>query len=150
MKLKTILKRKGYTVIKLKKTITNHYELKAEINGIKGKFILDTGASNSCVDFKDAIHFKLAVTNSDTLASGAGATDMFTQKSISNKIAIKNWNYFNFHLVLFDISHVNTALTQHKAKPIHGIIGADILQKGKAIIDYENNKLYLKKLIYKY
>ena len=150
MKLKNILKRKGYVSIKLKKTITNHYEVKAKINGVKGRFILDTGASNSCVDFKDASHFKLIVSNSKTLASGAGATDMQTQQSKKNLVTLKKWKFHNFHLVLFDLSHVNTALTQHSAKAIHGIIGADILQKGKAIIDYKNNKLYLKKAVYKF
>ena len=149
MKLKKILKRKGYTSIKLNRTTTNHFEVKASINGIKGRFILDTGASNSCIDFKDSTFFKLDVQSSKILASGAGATDMLTQQSLSNRIELKDWCYLNLHLVLFDLSHVNTALTQHKAKAVHGIIGADILQKGKAIIDYKNNRLYLKKLIYK-
>ena len=49
-----------------------------------------------------------------------------------------------YHLVIFDLSHVNEALQQHKAKPVHGIIGADILLEGKAIIDYYNHCLYLK------
>ena len=150
MKLKKTLNRKGYISIKLKKTITNHYEVKAKINGIKGRFILDTGASNSCVDFSEEKYFKLQVKDSKTLASGAGATDMFTKLSIKNNIQIKNWNFNNLNIVLFDLSHVNTALTQHNAKTIHGIIGADILQKGKAIIDYKNNKLFLKKLVYKH
>jgi hypothetical protein len=150
MKLKNILKRKGYISIKLKRTITNHFEVKAVINGVKGRFILDTGASNSCVDFNDALRFKLNVEDSKTLASGAGATNMVTQQSVKNTILIKKWKYYNFHLVLFDLSHVNTALTQHNAKAIHGIIGADILQKGKAIIDYKNNKLYLKKVVFKF
>jgi hypothetical protein len=34
---------------------------------------------------------------------------------------------------------------QHKANPVHGIIGADILVKGKAIVDYYNHCLYLNK-----
>ena len=47
--LKKILKKKNYLKIKLKKMTTNHLELKASINGVQGRFILDTGASNSCV-----------------------------------------------------------------------------------------------------
>jgi len=43
------------------------------------------------------------------------------------------------------LSHVNEALKQHKAKPVHGIIGADVLMKGKAIVDYYNHCLYLLK-----
>lgn len=150
MKLQKILKRKGYISVKIHPTITNHYEVKVKINGIKGYFILDTGASNSCVDFDQENYFNLQVVKSDTLASGAGATDMQTKQSLKNNIAIKSWQFFNFNLVLFDLSHVNNALTQHNAKKVHGIIGADILKKGKAIIDYNNNRLYLKKLIYKY
>jgi hypothetical protein len=40
---------------------------------------------------------------------------------------------------------VNTALTQHNATEVQGIIGADILEKGKAVIDYNALALYLKK-----
>jgi hypothetical protein len=42
------------------------------------------------------------------------------------------------------MSHVNDALRHYKTKPVHGIIGADILLKGNAIIDYSNHYLYLK------
>lgn len=150
MKLKKILKKKGYISIKLKRTITNHFEVKAKINGIKGRFILDTGASNSCIDFNDSNLFKLDVKDSETLASGAGATDMLTKQSLNNKIQLKKWQFVEFNLVLFDLSHVNNALKQHNAKTVHGIIGADILQKGEAIINYKNKKLYLKRFIFKY
>ncbi len=150
MKLKKVLKRKGYIVIKLKKIKTNHYEVKVKINGKKGRFILDTGASNSCVDFKQEKHFKLIAINSTTKAAGAGAINMPTQQAKHNHIKIRKWTFNNFNLVLFDLSHVNTALSQHNAKPVNGIIGADILEKGKAIIDYRKNRLYLKQLIYKF
>lgn len=150
MKLKNILKRKNYVTIKLKKTNTNHYELKAKINGKKGRFILDTGASNSCVGFNDIERFNLIAKDSKTKAAGAGAIDMPTKQATKNKLEIENWKYQNFNLVLFDLTHVNEALTQHNAKAVHGIIGADILQKGDAIIDYKKNRLYLKKLVFKY
>ena len=35
-------------------------------------------------------------------------------------------------------------LINHNAEPVDGIIGADILKKGKAVIDYEKKYLYLK------
>ena len=70
---------------------------------------------------------------------------MFTQLALKNKLQLGSWKDSNFELVIFDLSHVNEALTQHKAKPVHGIIGADILMKGKGIIDYFNNCLYLLK-----
>lgn len=144
-KLKKILKKKKYIKIKLERIATNHLELKAKINGVKGSFILDTGASNSCVGLDLIEYFNLIAEESETKAAGAGATDMETQQSENNTLKIGDWKTNKCHLVLFNLSHVNTALEQHNAKKVDGIIGADILQKGKAFIDYNKNVLYLKK-----
>jgi len=143
--LKKVLQKKKYIQIKLKKTATNHLEVKAKINDVKGRFILDTGASNSCVGIDLIAHFKLHAEESETKAAGAGATDMETLKSEGNFLEIGKWKTNTCNLVLFDLTHVNTALVQHDAKEVHGIIGADVLQECKAIIDYSNMVLYLKK-----
>ena len=143
--LKKVLQKKKYIKIKLQKIATNHLELKAKINGVKGRFILDTGASNSCVGLNLIDYFKLDALESETKAAGAGAIDMETKKSENNQLVIGNWKTKKCHLVLFNLIHVNTALTQHNANEVHGIIGADILEKGKAFIDYKKKHLYLKK-----
>lgn len=140
---KTILK-KGYKEIPFKITKTNHLVLKVKLNGNKGRFILDTGASNSCIGFGDEEYFNLETVESETKASGAGAINMETQKSAGNQLKMSKWKTEKLDLVVFDLSHVNTALIQHKAKPIHGIIGADVLLMGKGIIDYKKKCLYLK------
>ena len=150
MKLKNILFRKGFFKIKLKKINTNHFEVKAILNGVKGRFILDTGASNSCLDITLADKFKLSVEDSETKAAGAGAIGMETKIATNNTIKFKGWKYKKFSLVLLDLTHVNTALTEHHAKAVHGIIGADILEKGNAIIDYKDKCVYLKKLVFKH
>lgn len=142
--LKKLLEKKGYHKIKLTPTATNHLELKAKINGIEGNFILDTGASSSCVGFEAISHFDLLAEDSDIKAAGAGATNMLTQMAQQNTVEIKGWKKKKIDLVLFDLRHINDALIKHKAERVHGIIGADILKKGKAIIDYKSDKLYLK------
>ncbi|AUC83207.1 retropepsin-like aspartic protease [Lacinutrix sp. Bg11-31] len=141
------LLKKEYKKVKLRLTKTNHFEVKATINGVKGLFILDTGASNSCIGFEDVTLFKLNAKPSNIKAAGAGAIDMLTQTASKNTIKIGNWKSSNVTLVLFDLTHVNTALTMHNAKPVNGIIGADVLKKGKAIIDYNKKYLYLKNVI---
>lgn len=142
--LQDFLLNKAYTKIKLKLTKTNHFEIKATLNGVKGNFILDTGASSSCVGFEAIETFKLKVKDSKILAAGAGAIDMETKMSRKNKMKIGKWNNNKVVLVLFNLVHVNTALVNHNSKPVDGIIGADILKKGKAVIDYEKKYLYLK------
>ena len=144
MTLQEFLHAQGYLKIKLRLTKTNHFELKATINGIKGRFILDTGASNSCIGFNSTDQFELLVEESDMMAAGAGAIDMETRQSKNNKINIGKWRKDKITLILFDLAHVNTALVNHNSEPVDGIIGADILKKGEAIIDYKTKYLFLK------
>jgi len=142
--LQQFLEQKGYTKVKLHLTKTNHFEIKATINGKKGLFILDTGASSSCVGFEAIETFQLKAEDSLIKAAGAGAIDMDTKTSKKNKVEIGKWTNNKIVLVLFNLTHVNTALISHNSKPVDGIIGADILKKGKAVIDYEKKHLYLK------
>ena len=142
--LEDFLLEKGYIKVKLKLTKTNHFEIKATLNGVKGLFILDTGASNSCVGFEAIDTFKLKAKDSEIKAAGAGATDMLTQVSKKNKLKIGKWKKDKVPLILFNLTHVNTALLNYNSKPVDGIIGADILKKAKAIIDYDKRYVYLK------
>ncbi len=144
MKLKEFLLNLGYTPIKLNKTNTNHFEIKVKINKIKGKFILDTGASNSCLGFEAIEKFILETQDSDHKASGAGSNDLKTLISEKNTIKIGKFKLKKYPLILIDLKHVNQALESQNANRVDGIIGADILEKGKAIIDYKKKNLFLK------
>ncbi len=145
-KLPSILATKNYKKIKFKILKTQHLLVKAKINGVEGRFILDTGASNSCVGFDGVDLFHLKAKKSKTQATGAGASGMLTQISSNNSLKCSRWKTSDFDLVIIDLTHVNQALMQQKVKPVHGIIGADILINGKAIIDYHNCMLYLKQI----
>ncbi|MDG2368503.1 MAG: retropepsin-like aspartic protease [Flavobacteriaceae bacterium] len=138
------LKSQGYTSINLKKTNTNHYQIQASINNIEGIFILDTGASNTCVDLNQLEKFNLISEKSEIKASSA--TDLMEETKISkkNKLQIGKWINKSTSLVLFDLNHINNALNEREIQKVEGIVGADTLKKGKAIIDYEKNRLYLK------
>lgn len=142
--LKSFLTSKDYIRVKLKLTNTNHFELKATINSIEGRFILDTGASNTCIGMNKIEFFNLSSEISEIKAAGAGATEMETLISKNNTIELGEWKKRRQKIVLFDLVHVNQALTQHNAEPVDGIIGADLLKKGRAVIDYNKKVLFLK------
>ncbi len=141
--LKDFLFERGYVRIKLKKTVTNHFEIKAKINGVKGNFILDTGASKSCVGIDDISYFNLSTEESEHKASGAGPTEIDTLMSSKNNIVVGKFEIKKMTLILIDLNHINNALKKQEAKAVKGILGADILLKGKAIIDYDKKYLYL-------
>jgi predicted aspartyl protease len=141
--LEMILKRENYRKIKFRITKTQHLLITAEINGVKGRFILDTGASNTCVCVRNVDLFQLYAKDSKTKAVGAGASDISTQISHNNSLKIGKWKSNDFNIVIIDLSHVNEVMFQSRTKPVQGIIGADVLIKGKALVDYANHYLYL-------
>jgi predicted aspartyl protease len=143
--LRNFLESKNFKRIALKKINSNHFELHAKVNGITGTFILDTGASNSCIGMNSIAHFNLDVKESEVKAAGAGATNMLTQIAESYPLKIGDWNLKQVDFVVFDLTHVNEALQIADADPVNGIIGADVLKEGRAVIDYGRNCLYLKK-----
>ena len=66
--LHDVLKGKGYKKIPFKVSKTQHLLIKATINGVNGNFILDTGASNSCIGFENVSYFNVASKASKTTA----------------------------------------------------------------------------------
>jgi len=144
MQLRNFLEEAGFFRIPLKKLATGHYLFPAKINNVLGNFILDTGASTSCVGFSNSAHFGLIGEESIIMAAGAGAINMETMLSRNNKFEIHNREIRNMDFVLFDLSHVNEALVQVHQGPVHGIIGADFLKEYRAVIDYGRNCFYIK------
>ena len=80
---------------------------------------------------------------SEHKASGAGPSEIDTLMSRKNTLEIGKFRLKRTELILIDLQHINNALEKQNAEPVNGIIGADILIKGKAIIDYDKKYLYL-------
>ena len=141
--LNKFLKNSGYSSVKLIFLKTKHYLVEAKVNSINGRFILDTGASNSCICTSLEDKFKVISEYSKEKASSANSEMTHTKISKRNIIQIGKWNS-NASLITFDMSHINNALSQKKIDPIDGIIGADTLKKSNSILDYKSNKLFMK------
>ena len=139
----SFLKSIGYISVKLKLLKTNHYLLKACINGVEGKFILDSGASSSCICLSLENKFKIDSKENKIKASSATSNMKDTRLSKNNAIKIGK-SRGKINLVSIDMTHINRVLNEKVTESVDGIIGADVLKKSKAVIDYESNKLYLK------
>ncbi len=142
--LRILLEETGFYRIPLTKLATGHYKFTAKINQLKGSFILDTGASTSCIGIDRIEQFSLLSEDSKIKAAGAGAINMETQMARNNTFSVGKRTLAATDFVLFDLSHVNEALAQANEKAIDGIIGADFLKKYRAVIDYGRNCFYLK------
>ena len=147
--LKNYLKQKGFVSIKLSRTQTDHFEVKATLNGVLGSFILDTGASNTCIGLDKAEKFDLVSEASDIKAAGAGSSEMEARISHKNQFAIGKWKKKKLPIVLLDLSHVNLALTLRtdaKENLITSVQIAALQNEGRPVVQevclYFENKLY--------
>ena len=138
------LRSRGYTRVRLLTLPTNHYVVIATLNGTLGRFILDTGASTTCVSTELATHFHLNPKPSEEKASSASSNELDTELAHNNELLIGPWSSKRRSVVLFDMQAVNNALQKNHIETVDGIIGADILQSVNAIIDYKNDWLYLR------
>ena len=144
MQLRTLLEEQNFIRVPLTKMATGHYYCNVKLNNKKGVFIIDTGASTSCIGTEYIAYFSLQNKKSDILAAGAGAIGMETWSSINNELKIGSKLFTNMDFVIFDLSHVNEALLQVGQLSTHGILGADFLKLKRAVIDYGRNCMYLK------
>ena len=124
-------------------TDSNHIIIECKVNSTNGRFIVDTGASNSCIDIMLVKKFDLSFKISNEKASSATnqINEIFFSKKNTLEIAglIKN----DFELLIFDMSHINKSFNEKKIDEIDGIIGGDFLTEHNAVINYKNQLLEL-------
>ena len=123
---------------------TNHIIVDAAVNNVDGKFLIDTGASNSCIDLNKLDKFKLNYGKS--VEQALSATDKIKETYISkkNSLLIGEHHINDLDIILFNMKHVIKSLLNKDEVEIDGIIGADILIKHNCCIDYEEKKLVIK------
>ena len=124
--------------ILLEITASKHIVCNLKINDKRARFLVDTGASNSCFDILKKEKYNIQSKGKEIELTSAAEKKMGAVSSDNCKLR------FNFHkgldvtLMLIDMSTINDALEEQKEKKIDGILGGDILEEIKAKITYEN------------
>tara|TARA_B100000989_G_scaffold39079_1_gene24787 strand:- start:127 stop:561 length:435 start_codon:yes stop_codon:yes gene_type:complete len=137
-------KKNNYLSKKIEILKSGHLVANCLINKLPAKVIIDTGASNSCIDSNSVETFKIKIENYREQASSATEWIKNMHISKNNAIDIVGFSIENFNLFVFDMNHINETLKENGSIKIHGIIGNDILSKYGAIINFKEKKIYLK------
>ena len=66
--------------------------------------------------------------------------------SKKNEFKFENIKSINHDFMLFNMSYIYKTILEKEKIEIDGIIGADLLIRYKSVINFELNKIYLKKL----
>ncbi len=120
-----------------------HLQVKIKINGKIANAIIDTGASKTVFDKTriDAFLKKEKLTEHDRMSTGLGTASMQSHAILLNKLSIGKVDIINYHGVVLDLSHVNQTYIAIGLKPIDAVVGSDIMQEYKAVIDYSKKML---------
>jgi hypothetical protein len=122
-----------------------HLSVKIKINGKAANAILDTGASKTVFDKTRIVRFlkKEQITEHDRLSTGLGTASMQSHVVPLRKLTLGKLDITGYSGVVLDLSHVNQTYEMIGLKPIDAVLGSDILNEYKAVIDFAKKTLSL-------
>ena len=133
----------GFTAVPVTEVNTGHHLVDATINGSTGKFVLDTGANMTVIDTSHLQRFGLTE-GSGSLggAIGIGAAGQANRVRIDS-FTIGGVEIRQGRVVTSDLGQLLTVLGRASGTTVNGIVGQDVLNEHRAIIDVARPMLYL-------
>ncbi len=134
----------GFTAIPLRRTAhTGHHLVEVTLNGRPGLFVLDTGANISVVEDDHAEHFGLseasALGRPGIALGGAVAARQAKVDSLSlGPVGIRQ-----DRIAVADLGQLVQMLGPLAGGTVHGLIGQDVLNEHRAVIDMDRPLLYV-------
>lgn len=118
--------------------------INAYINEKPAKFIVDTGASISLLDKKQykRYNFKYSVSTDERLTGFGGKSRLMQTSSV--KFKLDGFDLAaTYRFNASDLGDLNVALSDTNQRVL-GILGSDFLKNYHAVIDYAQQKIYVK------
>ena len=138
----TVMLSKGYDEVKLFKTKTGHITATISVNDKSCVFLVDTGGGATLIDKSKQQKFGLEASKTGDYAAGIGSVSALVRTSAM--FQINGYDIEEKDLYLMDISYINTEFRKNHARQVDGVLGTDFFDKYGAVIDYAQQRLYLK------
>ena len=123
-----------------------HLAIEVEVNGVKLRMILDTGASRTVFDVNriDSFVQNPEMEVNEQLSTGLGTNDMQSNILQIDSFVIGELQIPYYSTVAIDMVHINQTYEILDMPLIDGVLGGDILHEFQAKIDYKTKQLTLK------
>lgn len=121
-----------------------HLFIKMKVDNHVVRFLIDTGASKTVLD-KSFVKENLPhiIRSNNASSTGLGSRAIKSEAIVAQNILIGERMIKNLLCAVVDLRHVNAAYETINAKPIHGVLGSDVLKKYSAVLDYGTKRLTL-------
>ena len=119
-----------------------HLWLKAEINDVPVRLVVDTGASRTVLDssFVDSLDRTRVMANVEP-AFGVQGEEIENKLAYGLQLDIEGFEIPMPSTVVMDLSRVNQIYELHLGQGVQGILGADIMLMFAAVIDFKNQSI---------
>ena len=142
-RLGAFLKPAGYSAVPLQSHSGPHMEVTARINGVPGRFLLDTGAQITVINTGSLKRFHLSAVKTGVRVYGAvGGPGERIEAAMASRLQLGPCEFTPFLLGVSNLSALNQGRSNRHIGPFDGIIGADVLQSASFIIDCPSLTLY--------
>lgn len=136
--------RMGFQAIPMRSLMSGHHIVDGTLNGKAATFAVDTGAGMSVLHAPyGPAYLGKATSTASGVAIGAGGQTSLSQYPVQ-ELTIAGTATGLKHIVAVDIGTVVEALQGIAGKPIHGIIGQDVMRAQHALVDVQQSILYLR------
>ena len=134
----------GFSAIPVRNVDPGHHLIEATINGQTANFVLDTGANVTVITTSQAQRFGL----SSGSQGQPGRRGALGAPANAEQVAIDSFKIGSIlvrqrRVVLADLGQLLTTLGRVSGAEVVGIIGQDVLNEHRAIIDVTRPMLYL-------
>jgi hypothetical protein len=133
----------GFTAIPVREISTGHHLVEATINGRTGEFVLDTGANMTVVEVTHLADFGIDPSSGDLGgAIGVGGGGQARRVQIES-FRVGPIDVRQNRVVTSNLGQLLTTLGRVSGTTVNGIVGQDVLNEHRAIIDVARPMLYL-------
>jgi hypothetical protein len=135
--------RMGFSEIAMRALPSGHHVVDVTLNGKPGTFVVDTGAGATVIHAPYAASFVgQAKATAQGQAIGAGGSTALTAYPVS-ELTIGGTATGLRQIFSIDLASVVRALEPIAGRPVHGVIGQDVMRAQHAVVDVQQSRLYL-------
>jgi hypothetical protein len=135
--------RLGFRAVPLRTLPTGHHLVEVRLNGRPATFVLDTGAGATVLNAAEARNFGVGGTaTAQGGAIGLGGAQAASLYAIES-FAIGAMPTRQRRIATLNLAQITNTLSPIAGRPIHGIVGQDLLAEHRAVIDVSAPAVYL-------
>ena len=137
------------TTIKFKKVKIDqngcHLLIRMKLNRKTVWLVLDTGASQTVLDYHvaNSLSKNKALKMDRASSRGVGGEHLQSHLLMVEEASLGDLVIYDYHFVLLDLQHVNSMYQSIGIQPVQGVLGSDLLNRYKAVIDFKKKELVL-------